>query len=124
MLMRAAAVAFALSIALVACTSRSASSSGTSQVTEQEAHDLQPVIARYKSQSVMGFDVKGTTLAMNVDAEGWSELDESTDIAIRDAVLSAWAQSWETHHPRQHAVLHLRVQNYYGQEITTQSKSV
>ncbi|MBV9971845.1 MAG: hypothetical protein JO135_00760 [Candidatus Eremiobacteraeota bacterium] len=117
-----AACVFALGISLAGC-SAPAPSAGD-QVTNQEIREMQPTVDRYKSQSVMGFDVKGTTLMLNVDAEGWSQLDEPVELALRAAVLNAWARSWAKHHPRQHGVVRLRVQNYYGQEITSQSKSV
>ena len=122
MSIRFAACVFALGISLAGCSAQGPS--GGDQITVQETREMQPTIDRYKSQSVMGFDVKGATLMLNVDAEGWSQLDEPVELALRAAVLNAWARSWAKHHPRQHGVVRLRVQNYYGQEITSQSKSV
>jgi len=91
---------------------------------ERETKRMQPIVDRYKAQSVMGFDLKGTTLLLSVDAEGWSQLDESSEISLKNAVLDAWARTWKLEHPRQHAIVHLRVQNYYGQEINSQQRSV
>ncbi|MBV8689130.1 MAG: hypothetical protein JOZ59_03380 [Candidatus Eremiobacteraeota bacterium] len=110
-------------IMLAGCAERGPASPGD-QTKDQETREMQPVVDRYKSQSVMGFDIKGTTLMLNVDAEQWSELDEPAEIALRNAVLDAWARAWAKHHGGQHATVRLRVQNYYGQEITAQSKSV
>ena len=124
MSIKAAACALALIVAFAGCSARAPSPSAADQLKDQETRDVQPVIDRYKSQSVMGFDIKGTTLMLNVDAEGWSELDEPAEIALRNTVFDSWTHAWIKRHPGQHAVLRLRVQNYYGQEITSQTKSV
>jgi len=124
MLIKTVILALAIGISLGACSGSQSPASAVSRIADQETREMQPVVDGYKKQSVMGFDIKGTTLALSVDAEGWSELDESTEIAIRNAILDAWARVWAKHHPRQHAVLRLRVQNYYAQEITSQTKLV
>ena len=114
----------AIGFALGACSGPQSPSSAASRIADRETREMQPVVDRYKKQSVMGSEVKGTTLVLSVDAEGWSELDEPTDIAIRNAILDAWTRVWTKYHPREHAVLRLRVQNYYAQEITSQTKSI
>lgn len=114
----------AIGFSLGACSGAQSPPSAASRVADQETREMQPVVDGYKKQSVMGFDIKGTTLAISVDAEGWSELDEPTDVAIRNTILDAWTRVWTKYHPRQHAVLRLRVQNYYAQEITSQAKSI
>ena len=124
MVLTRAAFGIAIGIALAACSTPQQPPSATAQIAEDETRQMRPIVDRYKSQSVMGFDIKGTTLVLSVDAEGWSQLDESADIALRNAILDAWARVWAKHHPRQRAALRLRVQNYYGQEITSQTKPV
>jgi len=114
----------ALTVVFAGCNGSQSPKTAQGIVTLQETAELQPLVNRYKAQAVMGFDIKGTTLALSVDAERWSELDEGSEAALKDSVLGAWTRAWARHHPHQHATLRMLVQNYYGQEITSQSARV
>lgn len=113
-----------VSLIFAGCSSAQPPKSVQAAIAHREILELQPTVNRYKPQAVMGFDIKGTTLMLSVDAEGWSQLDEATETGLKDSVLSKWARVWGKYHPRQHATLRLLVQNYYGQEITSQTRHV
>jgi len=74
------------------CSSAQPPKSAQAAIADRETQELQPTVNRYKPQAVMGFNIKGATLMLSVDAEGWSQLEEASETVLKDSVLSTWSR--------------------------------
>jgi hypothetical protein len=86
---------------------------------------MTPVIEKYKKQQVVtGFDIKGKALVVYTDTEKFSEMDDSSENAMKAELLDRWAGAWKAGHPGHHAKLYVILQNYYGQEMARLQRAV
>ena len=109
---------------LCACTQSNTAASPPAAGAQETAR-MAPVVEKYKKQQVVtGFDVKGTDLVVYTDTEKFSEMDDSSEAAMKSDLLARWTATWKSGHPHAHAKLHVIFQNYYGQEITRLEKRV
>ena len=122
---RAFTIAASFAIALVtACTPPPPPDRGAA-IGQAESARLSPVVDKLKKAGVVtGFDVSGNQLTISVDAERWSEQDEVAEDQLKSDLLARWSAIWRANHPRGHARVRVRFQNYYGEEIATMEKAV
>lgn len=112
-----------LVILMLAACSQAASPNATDPAAAREESAVAPLKAQYKPV-ITGFDVKGTTLDIFVDAEAMSEMDGPVEQAMEDGALKRWRETWKANHPGRHATLRVRFRNYFGEVVYSESAKV
>jgi len=109
-----------LAAALLAGCSQTAPQSAADALAARENQALVPLKTQYKPV-IAGIDVKGTTLDLFVDADLLNSMDESVEDQMKADALGRWRALWKANHPGKHATLRVRLRNYFGEEIFSES---
>lgn len=112
-----------LAAALLAGCSQSAPQSAGDAVAAREVRGLAAFKAEYKPV-ITGVDVKGTTLDLFVDADQLNSMDEPVEDQMKSEALKRWQTIWKAGHPGQHATLRVRLRDYFGEEVFSESAKV
>ncbi len=112
-----------LAVLLLAGCSQPAPQSGADAIAAREDTALQPLKAQYKPV-INGIDVKGTTLDIFVDADQFNSMDDALQVQMKAQVLKRWSAAWKSNHPGRHATLRVRLRNYFGEELFSESAKV
>lgn len=100
--------------ALAACTSAPKKPPGDPVAArEKAALDRLNLRDRY-SGTVLGWDVKGNTFLLYVDANSIESMDVPKEDVMIDQWLAQWKSVWRASHPHGHATLRMSVRDYYG----------
>jgi hypothetical protein len=111
-----------LAAALLAGCSPAPQSAGDA-LAARENQALAPLKAQYKPV-IAGIDAKGTTLDLFVDADQLNSMDESVEDQMKAQALQRWRALWKADHPGKRATLRVRLRNYFGEEIFSESAKV
>ena len=107
--------------ALVAAALAACSSPPRERVDSAELARLAALKQRYPNV-VMGFDIRPeTTLIVSLDLQGYIEMDDDAAEALKIQALEAWRSAWAYAHPREHAVLRLRLIDFIGRKIAEET---
>jgi len=112
-----------LATALLTGCSQSAPQSAGDALAARENQALAPLKATYKP-AITGIDVKGTTLDIFVDADQLESMDEPVEDQMKAQALQRWKTVWKADHPGKHATLRVRLRNYFGEEVFSESAKV
>jgi hypothetical protein len=112
-----------LAAALLAGCSQSAPQSAGDALAARENQALAPLKATYKP-AITGIDAKGTTLDLFVDADQLDSMDEPVEDQMKAQALQRWKTVWKADHSGQHATLRVRLRNYFGEEVFSESAKV
>ncbi len=88
-----------------------------------ELRAVEPLKAQYKPV-ITGFDIKGTMLDVFVDAEAMSEMDGPVEMQMKAHALESWRNAWKSNNAGKHATLHVRLRNYFGEVVFSESAKV
>lgn len=114
---------FLLAAALLAGCSQSAPQSPGDALAARENQALAPLKAKYKPV-ITGIDAKGTTLDLFVDADQLNSMDEPVEDFMKADALKRWQAIWKAGHPGKHATLRVRLRDYFGEEVFSESAKV
>lgn len=109
-------------LALAGC-SQPAAPRAADPAAAREIQAITPLKAQYKPV-ITGIDVKGTTLDVFIDAEQFSSMDYDVDQAMKAQALKRWREAWKANHPGEHATLRVRLRNYFGEDVFSESAKV
>ena len=112
-----------LAILMLAGCSQPAPQSAADAAAAPELRAVEPLKAQYKPV-ITGFDVNGTTLDVFVDAEAMSEMDGPVETQMKADALKRWRNVWKSNNPGKHATLHVRLRNYFGEIVFSESAKV
>jgi hypothetical protein len=112
-----------LALLMLAGCSQPAPQGAADTAAAREQSAVAPLKVQYKPV-ITGFDVKGTTFDIFVDAELMSEMDGPVEQAMEDQALKRWRDAWKSNNPGKHATLHVRFRNYFGEDVYTESAKV
>lgn len=97
---------------------------GAADVTKsREEASLASLKSQYKPV-ITGIDVKGATLDVFVDNDQLISMDEPAEDQLKSQALARWKKIWVADHRGQHATLHVRLRNYYGETVFSESAKV
>ncbi len=119
--MNATRVLFAA--ALLAGCSQPAPPNAGEAIAARENQALASFKAQYQPV-ITGIDVKGATLDLFVDADRLISMDEPVEDQMKAQALQRWRALWKTDHPGKHATLRVRLRNYFGEEVFSESAKV
>lgn len=108
-------------LTLAGCSQPAAPAADPAAAREIQA--VAPLKAQYKPV-ITGIDVRGATLDVFVDAEQFSSMDYDVEGAMKTQALKRWREVWKANHPGQHATLHVRLRNYFGADVFSESAKV
>ena len=108
-------------LALAGCSQPAAPAADPAAAREIQA--VAPLKAQYKPV-ITGMDVKGATLDVFVDAEQFSSVDYDVEGAMKAQALKRWREVWKANHPGEHATLRVRLRNYFGEDVFSESAKV
>ena len=114
--------ALAALAALTAC-SQPAPQSAAGAAAAREIAAVQPM-KKACNPVITGFDAKGTTLDIFVDAEQLSQMDEPVEDKMKAEALRRWRAAWTANYPGKHATLRVRLRNYFGETEFSESAKV
>ena len=109
--------------ALLAGCSQSAPPSAGDALAARENQALAPLKAAYKP-AITGIDAKGTTLDLFVNADQLDSMDEPVEDQMKVQALRRWKSVWKGDHPGKHATLRVRLRNYFGEEVFSESTKI
>lgn len=112
-----------LAAAFLAGCSQSAPQSADEALAARENQALAPFKAKYKPV-ITGIDVKGATLDLFVDADQLNSMDEPVEDYMKTEALQRWQALWKSNHPGKHATLRVRLRDYFGEEVFSESAKV
>ena len=112
-----------LAAALLCGCSQPAPQSAGDALAARENQALAPLKAQYKPV-IAGIDAKGTTLDLFVDADQLNSMDELVEDQMKAQALERWRALWKANHHGKHATLRVRLRNYFGEEIFSESAKV
>ncbi len=112
-----------LAALLLAGCSQSAPRSGADAIAAREDQSVEPLKAQYQPV-ITGIDVKGPTLDVFIDVDRLNSMDEPVEDQMKAQALTRWRQTWRSNHPGQHATLRVRLRNYFGEEVFSESAKV
>lgn len=113
---RRLSVAAAIAL-LAACSSPSAQE----VAQNQELATLAPLKAKYQ-EVVTGFDFKpGETLIVSLDINNYNGMGDDDQDAMKKTIAATWRRAWQEAHPGQHAAIHLKLMDFIGRTIGTQT---
>lgn len=112
-----------LAVLVLAGCSQPAPQTGADAIAAREDGALLPLKAQYKPV-IMGIDVKGTTLDIFVDADQFNSMDDALEVQMKAQLLKRWRAAWTSDHPGRHATLSVRLRNYFGEELFSESAKV
>lgn len=114
---------FLLAAALLAGCSQSAPQNPGEALAARENQALAPFKAKYKPV-ITGVDAKGTTLDLFIDEDQLNSMDEPVEDYMKAEALKRWQALWKADHPGKHATLRVRLRNYFGEEVFSESAKV
>lgn len=108
-------------VALLVCLASCAPQpSAQEQISAKETAALAPLKAKYPD-IVVAFDLKGTTeLDIAIDANGYISTGDDAVAAFKARATHDWRTAWSAAHPRQHAVLTVRLVDFMGRTWATE----
>jgi hypothetical protein len=112
--------AFAVLLLLLATA---ACSSGTRTTADVERDALQPLKQRYPDV-VTGFDPKGDVLDVSIDMDALASMDEDKEDQLKRDAVAEWANAWRRGNPGRHSTLTLRIVDFRGNTVFTQTNGV
>jgi hypothetical protein len=104
------ALLFAAALFFSACSSPP---SKDEQTETAERNAMTPLKQHYPG-AVMGFDFHGPVVDVSVDLNGMMDLSDDEDAALKAEAVKRWRAAWEQTHPKQHAVLTVRILDFRG----------
>ena len=117
-----AARALAILAALTAC-SQPAPQSAADAAAARELKAMEPMKTAYKPV-ITGFDAKGTTLDIFVDADQLSQMDEPVEDKMKAEALDRWRAAWKLNNPGKRGTVRVRLRNYFGETEFSESAKV
>jgi hypothetical protein len=112
-----------LALLMLAGCSQPAPQGAADTAAARELRAIEPLKAQYKPV-ITGFDIKGTTLDVFVDAEAMSEMDAPVEAQMETGALKRWHDAWKSNNAGKHATLHVRLRNYFGEVVFSESAKV
>jgi len=112
-----------LALLILAGCSQPAPQGAADTAAAREVRAIGPLKTEYKPV-ITSIDAKGTTLEVFVDAEAMSEMDGPVEQAMEDQAPKRWRQAWTANNPAKHATLHVRLRNYFGEVVFSESAKV
>lgn len=116
-------VLFAVAVSLFALFGCTSSRQNSATIQAQEVSAVQRATAKYH-RTIKNIAIKGTTLVVSVDDQDWDVLDTDVQDSIRDSALSAWAKTWQTHHPHRKATLRVSIMGYFADQLGSASTTL
>jgi len=110
---RSAALCFCIAT-LAACTSAPQKPPGDPVAASEKAALDRLNLRERDSGTVLGWDVKGNTLILYVNADSIESMDVPKEDVMVDQWLAQWKSIWRSSHPHGHATLRMSVRDYYG----------
>lgn len=110
-------VAAAAIVSLAACSSPSPQEAAQNQ----ELTTLTPLKQKYQDV-VMGFDFKpDETLVVSLDLNNYNGMGDDDQDAMKKTIVATWHKAWQEAHPGQHATIHLKLMDFIGRTIGTET---
>ena len=120
--MKAARAAIAGFLLLAGCSGGTSTNSAADPAKAREEAAIAPLKAKY-SPVIQGIDAGGTRLDVFVDNDQLLSMDETAEDQLKADLLSQWRAAWKAGHPGKHAKLTVRLRNYYGETVFTETTS-
>jgi hypothetical protein len=109
--------AAAVIVLLSACTSPSPQEA----TQNQELATLTPLKQKYHDV-VMGFDFKpGEMLIVSLDLNNYNGMGDDDQDAMKKTIAATWRKAWQEAHPGEHATIHLKLMDFIGRTIGTET---
>jgi len=108
-------------LALAGCSQPAAPAADPAAAREIQA--VAPLKAHYKPV-ITSIDVRGATLDVFVDAEQFSSMDYDVEQGMKVQALKRWREVWKANHAGQHATVRVRMRNYFGEDVFSESAKV
>jgi hypothetical protein len=110
-------IAAAAIVMLAAC----ASPSPEEATQNQELATLAPLKQKYLDV-VTGFDFKpDETLIVSLDINNYNGMGDDDQDAMKKTIAATWRKAWQEAHPERHATIHLKLMDFIGRTIATQT---
>lgn len=104
-------------VTLGACSSPSAREAAQNR----ELATLAPLKQHYQDV-VTGFDFKpGETLVVSLDLNNYNGMGDDDQAAMKKTIAATWRKAWHDAHPGEHATIHLKLMDFIGRTISTQT---
>jgi hypothetical protein len=102
---------------LAACSSPSPQEAAQNQ----ELAALTPLKQKYQDV-VTGFDFKpGETLIVSLDLNNYNAMGDDDQAAMKETIIAMWRKAWQEAHPGQHDTIHLKLMDFIGRTIGTET---
>lgn len=110
-------IAAAAIVTLAAC----ASPSPQEATQNRELATLTPLKQKYQDV-VTGFDFKpDETLVVSLDINNYNGMGDDDQAAMKKTIAATWRKAWQDAHPGEHATIHLKLMDFIGRTIGTQT---
>lgn len=113
-----------ISLALLCSLATACSTPSDQAQLEQKERDLLAPLKTAYSDQVMGYDFKGTTLDISIDANAVLSMDADAEDAMKARALRDWKSTWAASHPGQHATIRVRMVDFRGTKYADESAKV
>lgn len=84
---------------------------------------MEPFKSKY-SDTIMGFDFKGTSVDISIDANALMSMDDDSEAALKSQAIRDWANTWRNTHPGKHATVTLRILDFRGTQYAKEFAKV
>lgn len=90
----------------------------------QELATLTPLKQKYQDV-VTGFDFKpDETLVVSLDINNYNGMGDDDQAAMKKTIVATWRKAWQEAHPGQRATIHLKLMDFIGRTIGTETIKV
>lgn len=104
-------------VLLTACSSPSPQEAAQNQ----ELATLTPLKQKYQDV-VMGFDFKpNETLVVSLDINNYNGMGDDDQDAMKKTIAATWRKAWQEAHPGTHATIRLKLMDFIGRTIGTET---
>jgi hypothetical protein len=104
---------FSLGIAVVALLSECSGPTDAEKLAASERAGMLPLKTTYPD-AVMGFDFHDGRVDISIDMNGYIDLGDDGEEAVKSDALKRWRSTWIATHPGQHAALTVRFLDFRG----------
>lgn len=110
-----------IAAAAIAAFASCSSPSPQEAAQNQELATLTPLKQKYQDV-VMGFDFKpGETLVVSLDLNNYNGMGDDDQDAMKKTIAATWRKAWLDAHPGQHATIHLKLMDFIGRTVGTET---
>ncbi len=110
-----------IAAAAIALLAACASPSPQEAAQNQELAALTPLKQKYQDV-VMGFDFKSNeTLIVSLDLNNYNGMGDDDQDAMKKTIAAAWRKAWQEAHPGRHATIHLKLIDFIGRTVATET---